>query len=75
MPTDPILEAPIRTLKLSRQLKRALNTNNIKNMKALLPYQTKDTQNWSGMNIQLVHEYVNYLIENGYGHLIDHKPL
>lgn len=42
-------------------------------MKELISHPTKDIQRWPGMDIQLVHECVNYLIEKGYGQFIDQK--
>lgn len=72
MSTD-LLETPIRTLELSHALRHALITNNINTMKELISHPTKDIQRWPGMDIQLVHECVNYLIEKGYGQFIDQK--
>ncbi|NRF37576.1 DNA-directed RNA polymerase subunit alpha C-terminal domain-containing protein [Pedobacter foliorum] len=66
-----VLNCHIQQLKLSTELKRAANGAGIKTMQQLLKYSTAEVERWPGFNIQLVHEYVNFLEGNGMGSLID----
>lgn len=67
-----VLNCQIQQLELSAELKRAANANGIKTMQQLLRYRTQEVERWPGFNIQLVHEYVNFLEMKGMGVLVDH---
>ncbi|MEJ2880414.1 hypothetical protein [Pedobacter sp. GR22-6] len=69
---DQILDFPMQQLKLSGELKRAANAAGIKTLRQLCQHRTDQVQSWPGFNIQLVHEYVNYLEQNGLGNHVDH---
>lgn len=66
-----ILDCPIQQLELSTGLKRAANANCITTMRQLLKYRSYHVERWPAFNIQLVHEYVNFLEYKGLGRLID----
>lgn len=68
---NEILDCPLQQLELSNELKRAMNSNQIKTMREILHYTTQEVEHWPGFHIQLVHEYINYLEQAGLGEWID----
>lgn len=69
--TEQRLSKQIAKLEFSKAFQAAAQLNGLSILKDLAESRTKDLEQMPGFNIQLVHEYVNYMEENGMGRLVD----
>ncbi len=66
-----ILQTPIHELNLSPEFKEMARINGFKNLQEFTEYRIDDLRKYPRFDIRMVAEYLNFLMENGLGDLID----